>query len=935
MMYFVFRILPDFMARHRYIPTLLVTLTAFSLFSACGKSPIQNPQAPPKVAEETTDAITAEKEKLEEKQTLVEKQREVLKKEDAAKLEAKHADVTRPLLAREIDDERLLLHGLLAEGQFGDFALRNEHVHAIIAKREHPPAGTPIGGVLSDLGLRERGEDYIRWYQPTLNQAGQFDHRTESVEVTNDGLTGELAEIKVTGTVIPPAAKPLKFITYYRLRPGDTALEIETVYENHGEEDSPALTPTDSANWGGAIPFIPGRGYRQPSPTMNEFYEAEWMAGLADINDYSVVVYNKERGFLCWLSQFFTNLRWAYKDDENTVVQPSKSFSLTRYLIPGTRDFGSGMTQAYQEQGIGTGELFGRVVEVNSNIPLPFAEVRLLQVFRRADGAPRPFARTYADEAGEFHFATLPGEYITRAHVHGRRQPGTMFSSEVESFSSTEKLHRLSIPIIFQFDVKDADTGENIPCKVTFSEARNAPFPRLGRPWEAPYAANTYFSITGNGRITAPKGKFTVTFSAGPEYDVFSEAIEFDWQHRTKPYELDVKLKRITPTTDYIAADIGAKTEASLGCNVSLKARLMSAVAEGVEFLIITDENTLTDPRPMIDELGLQDRLRVAGGIQFRDYKRQMPGVFSVFPVPFNTPKEKVEKVAEAVTQMESPDEIFKLLRKEFTGALIQIDDPIDPETGYLTRMGYEYKAQYAIYTQWDEKYSTNYDLIQLMHGREMKIDDWEQRLEAWHQVVLTGHDKARYTAGSASKGVYGEETGYPRTYIEAGTDDPAKLDINELMRSLKRGAVVASMGPFIDLKVDDARPGSFQKAKDDGFAYFDEIKVLAPKWQLVNTVSFDREGSFANRAFVVKPGFPQQYPTPYDTHSIRRIRIRRDTYIQIQAEAVQTMAPVLAKVSPLDREVPVPRAITGPIFLDYDGDGQYTPPIPSRRVMD
>jgi hypothetical protein len=362
---------------------------------------------------------------------------------------------------------------------------------------------------------------------------------------------------------------------------------------------------------------------------------------------------------------------------------------------------------------------------------------------------------------------------------------------------------------------------------------------------------------------------------------------------------------------------------------VSEEDRVISAVAEGVELVIPADFNGATDLRDDIERLALGQYVKAGLGFELRDPKRRGAGDFSVFPVDDSALKAGPE--LEALAAQSDPAKLFASLRERFPGALIQANIPLDPEYGYLARHGYDVQRGGLFYASFDDSYSPNYDLVEVMRGRTTKKDSLEAMLEPWHQLILSGDSAKRFGGGSAAKSIHGEELGYPRLYVKSSTDDPAKIDLDEIAANIRRGAVILTSGPFLDFKLMDAGPGDWGQPGEDGLLYYETI-AEAPEWIQIHRVSGEKEGFFFNRALVINRGDPIQYPPPNEHGRVRRLKALRDWCGYMTAEGTETMEPVLARMSPDPLDAPVPLAVSGPVFYDEDKDGKYTPPPPTRR---
>src|SRR5690606_35103696 len=151
----------------------------------------------------------------------------------------------------------------------------------------------------------------------------------------------------------------LEYTTTYRLTTGADALEVETVWSNEGEEVVP-ISPTDNVAWGAAAAFVPNYGFMPVQSPKGPEFRGEWVAGLAGLDNYSVVVFSDMRGFLGRHVTSSSHLRWVYREDEDLDLDPGENMLMRRYVMPGTRDYAASVEKAYSMQKIPLGFLTGR-----------------------------------------------------------------------------------------------------------------------------------------------------------------------------------------------------------------------------------------------------------------------------------------------------------------------------------------------------------------------------------------------------------------------------------------------------------------------------------------------------------------------------------------------------------------------------------------------
>lgn len=145
-----------------------------------------------------------------------------------------------PVTVEAGTDKRL--RGSLVEAGFDDIVLENDQLSVAIAKvfNDGQLPGSTAGKVV-DGAVRGR-DDQLDWLnityatptQPTGGNAWQQPQvQPKSVEVVEAG--GEQAVVRTTGTISGMAG--LTATTTYTLRPGDTHITVDTVFDNAGTEN--------------------------------------------------------------------------------------------------------------------------------------------------------------------------------------------------------------------------------------------------------------------------------------------------------------------------------------------------------------------------------------------------------------------------------------------------------------------------------------------------------------------------------------------------------------------------------------------------------------------------------------------------------------------------------------------------------------------------
>jgi len=200
-------------------------------------------------------------------------------------------------------------------------------------------------------------------------------------------------------------------------------------------------------------------------------------------------------------------------------------------------------------------------------------------------------------------------------------------------------------------------------------------------------------------------------------------------------------------------------------------------------------------------------------------------------------------------------------------------------------------------------------------------------------------------------------EPGYPRTWFQSPTDDPGSLTVKNATDSLRKGTAVTSYGPFIRANIGGKTFGETAKATPGGKASLD-LRVSTASWFGVDRIEIYENGHLVQ---VKEPKTPPSAIDDFNEKIELDVPKNRDSWIVVIAMGLQTqnlMSPVsldvpfgeiqLSKVTSdafalipvvntffgstptLPDWFPIPAyAVSNPIYLDTDGNGDYNAPLP------
>ena len=169
-------------------------------------------------------------------------------------------------------------------------------------------------------------------------------------------------------------------------------------------------------------------------------------------------------------------------------------------------------------------------------------------------------------------------------------------------------------------------------------------------------------------------------------------------------------------------------------------------------------------------------------------------------------------------------------------------------------------------------------------------------------------------TGNSDSHKLFLEEPGYPRTYVFFAPGGASVPLTERVVAALRARSTVVSSGPYLEATLDGALPGSVVAAKPGAKAMRLRIRVTAPAWVPVETVSILVDGELV-RSF------------PVIGKRKNGVRFERELEWPVSGDA--TVAVWVSAKEPLPRVLHEKdaRAIafTTPFYVDADGDGKVT----------
>lgn len=794
--------------------------------------------------------------------------------------------------AAVVDDASQLIGGGAAHGRVGDFLLQNDRIRVVIQQPGRWIAPIPYGGNIIDADVKRDGAGRDEFGKMGLIYAFGRTINVSKVEVLQDGKNGGYAMIAASGSDAlvdyvnvknvlaeylgaaklardPDAPIPFTMTTYYVLSPGENRVRVLTAFCNDGK-DTVTMQVGDLLEQGGVSdPFSPesctnGLGledcFVDPSSWVGyqandvaygyrayKFTDAKTPAtnALLSISGIAGVLADGEgqAGLLSWV-------------DENATRRPGSFGVLAGDKRTFLRDFFVGRDLS---------EISSTMLALDSS-----AKSRVTLTTQQTDGSPAPNARVAVKiaETGRMQtVAVSDAQGIAKLDL----KPGNYLVGTAAPGHAIEALTALSVPANGTAEAT-LKLGGSRRLNVTLKDPFNAPLtgkvvvrcaapPCVNQPIDyRPYVATerqpsdvqtiAFVGVTGAVSIALPPGEYEVFVTRGPEYSAYPDTFPVTGARidvRTADATVDAVLAHVVDTTGWLNADLHVHAMSSPDSAVGNAMRAASFAAEGVDVLVSTDHDFVTDYAPVLAELQLTNTMASMIGSEVTPFDF---GHHNVFPIrrgdTFNGDAFDWAGGDGATLRL---DQLYAGLRERDPGALIQMNHPRGQPGGALTMMRIDTAtgathADPATFRQepatgastTDTKlFSDNFDAMEVMNGTAINtavMNDWMTFMSRGLVKVATGV--------SDTHNAFKVIGGYGRTWVRTGADTFSQ---DAFSTALKQRRASLSSGPFITMtaKIVGGDGTEFQLGDTVPLTAGQQLEltvdVQAPEWMQFDSV--------------------------------------------------------------------------------------------------
>lgn len=671
-----------------------------------------------------------------------------------------------------------LLDGPEATGAVGDFEMTSPALKVVISA----PRPDGRGGRLIDLAP-VGGVDTLGEIAPAFDAAGRRQPIITDVQVIQPGGQGA-AIVQARGR--DALDEQIEITLDYVLAPDTPYLKIITTVHHRGRSHYPDFAAGRFIRWGALTPFAPGVG----ADPVGRRAHSPWIgAGSPE----GAVVLSPYDGLI----ESFHGRGWTVTRETEAYLKPGATLTLETWIwVDATGGVAGPVAKLHAQRRSVIGQIEGTARDAAG--PVAGAQIRFV------DAKRRPIHQARTDEAGRFEITLPPGRYSATASAPGRADVSTNWFRVVAGKRARVDV-KLGAPGALVMEITD-EAGASRPARIRLTQAGQGALQLHGgdapRIVEGVTAVDDQiFLAEGKGRWPMPPGRYTAHISSGPAWGVATETITVEAGAEA---QLTARLSQEMDTGAWRAIDPRAHTRQTVASDISAPVRQMTCAIEGVHAIM-----TGGPLRPGAGALIVPALFTEADAW----------GWFAAAPL---------QAPAGALWPPQSPprpDGRLAALKDLPGGPARVILDPRNPKTGYFEHFAFQ-PAEAALPRG---GFSLDFELLEIASGA---LQARLERVAADYQALIaraaiSDERPPRPLASSGITGLGPSPCGLPRTWLH----DRRALSAGGLSHSLRRGPMVASFGPLLDLQI---------RGEVDRRA---QIEIQAPRWHRPTTLTLRVDG--------------------------------------------------------------------------------------------
>lgn len=454
---------------------------------------------------------------------------------------------------------------------------------------------------------------------------------------------------------------------------------------------------------------------------------------------------------------------------------------------------------------------------------------------------------------------------------------------------------------LVRISVKDETSGKALPARVTIVDAKGGATEIFLTPKDGTAVrAGLIYVSEKETEIALRKGDYIFYANRGSEWSRDKQTVSVESGRAQK---VILHLRREVDTTGFIACDTHIHTLTFSGHgDATVEERIVTLAGEGVELAVATDHNHHTDYRPYQKKLGMNSYFTPVIGNEVTTKFGHING----FPMPLNG----------QIPDFNETNWIKLVEDIRFRGAKVVIlNHPRWKKYDVFKDLGFNtLTGEQAVYDH------LPFDGLELANSGSLRKDPLQLFGDFF---ALLNHGENIKAVGSSDSHAVLPPVGQGRTYIRSSTDNPAKINIDEICANFLAGKSSISLGMFADVLVENQfTEGALVPAKNPQVQI--KFRVAAPGW-----VMPQRALVFLNGVKVAEQKLSPDGKMAFD----RQLEFSIPTP-KHDAHLVCVALGDGVKESFWTTEENYTLAATNPVFLDADNDGVYRSPRETAKAI-
>lgn len=861
--------------------------------------------------------------------------------------------------------DELIKAGPDAIGGIGDWFLTNGTICAVITDVPHENELSSKGGVLTDLGFCNRADDHYTTIQDLLDADRQRPVDIERIETDTDNRSVSL--------IAYGRRDGVEVTTRYRLQEDHPSQLFISKKITHQDEELAAfnLYTTFWFNYHSMQPFIYSSTDHKLSRGFNNVdFVSRGTSAIPEAAIAADVVILPSPSDAEAPIAYGWQIKSAIKRsvdgaNEEAVYLPSYILSdeemTVRAILPDNFYLGDGkeigLLQLPQIPllSLGSGESLEteEVIYVGQRADIASVSDQLLPdeplISGRVkdsktalhveylDGSPLTFVRP--DKDGSFQFRARPGEYKIRHRGSASRineEYITVKNADLDlgsfALNPTAQLNlprNESMRLIFvgTKGTEDPDFADALTDFSVYDGEFNEPAKKVSQIFLAGIESDRKF-------VEIAPGSYKVYATKGPEFSLSEVEITVVAGQNN---ELKIESpQQVVTTPGYIAADLHVHSGGGFDNTFSTQERVRSFVAEQGEVMVSSEHDVPLDFAPHIDSMGVSHMITSIPAVEMTSTLPSLKNPHTGGHVNFFPVTPKIHEYRKGIINHEDRRlrDVLHDFRHEHPGVLAQLnharqhlflsgDLPEDYEElidkgGYLNHMGvagHPYNPEQPLDSHPNRSLiekdpqtgmaDIDVDAMEIVnpsknHPQDRVIamrKDWMSFLKQGLRITGTANSDSHHA---------NEQVAVPRNMVAVKNDSVTSFNQAEFLSALKKGNVYGTTGPMLDLSLSGAQMGQTLQGSEATL----NLTVKNADWIPVNEIKIQVNGSTVK---TLTPNATQEYQV--------ELSFNKDSFVTVEVNGEATA--VYKTIYPLL----LPYAFSNPIYVDFDSDGQWTPP--------